>query len=105
MKLKAIETKKKKKKKNNDGVLRELEKILLLTQVFVVLGGLLSDPINGYPRIFGPHSPLGGAEGARWLESFPYALPMVLNFFFLMLCAFLVGVGLDEVRALLALLA
>ena len=70
----------------------------LLTQVFVVLGGLLSDPLNSYPRIFGPHSPLGGADGAQWLERFPYALPMVLNFFFLMLCAVLVGIGLEEVR-------
>jgi MFS family permease len=61
-----------------------------------VLGGLLSDPLNSYPRIFGPHSPLGGADGAQWLERFPYALPMVLNFFFLMLCAVLVGIGLEE---------
>ena len=47
----------------------------LLTQVFVVLGGLLSDPLNSYPRIFGSYSPLGGADGAQWLERFPYALP------------------------------
>ncbi|KKA17592.1 MFS transporter [Rasamsonia emersonii CBS 393.64] len=61
-----------------------------------VLGGLLSDPVATYPQIFGPNSPLGGANGVQWLEKYPYSLPMLLNFFLLMLCATLVAVGLEE---------
>lgn len=63
----------------------------------IVLGGLLSDPVATYPQIFGPNSPLGGANGVQWLEKYPYSLPMLLNFFLLMLCATLVAVGLEEV--------
>jgi hypothetical protein len=55
-----------------------------------------------YPRIFGPNSPLGGAEGVQWLEKYPYSLPMLLNFFLLMFCASLVAIGLEEVSLILS---
>lgn len=62
-----------------------------------VMGGLLSDPVTAYPRIFGPDSPLGGDAGVQWLKDYPYALPMLLNTFFMFFCAFCVVVGLEEV--------
>ncbi|TQB75254.1 hypothetical protein MPDQ_003507 [Monascus purpureus] len=61
-----------------------------------VMGGMLSDPVKSYPRLFGPDSFFGGAQGVRWLIKYPYALPMLANFFFMVFCAVLVTVGLEE---------
>ncbi|PCG99700.1 Major facilitator superfamily domain, general substrate transporter [Penicillium occitanis (nom. inval.)] len=58
-----------------------------------VMGGWLSNPVETYPNIF------GGPSAARWLVKYPYSLPMVANFFFMVFCATLVAVGLEE-RAL-----
>ena len=64
----------------------------------LVMGGMLADPVKSYPRLFGPNSSFGGENGVQWLEKYPYALPMLANFFFLSTCAALVGYGLEEVR-------
>ncbi|CAI7666419.1 hypothetical protein N7533_009751 [Penicillium manginii] len=61
-----------------------------------VMGGMFADPVKSYPRLFGPNSSFGGENGVQWLEKYPYALPMLANFFFLSSCACLVGYGLEE---------
>lgn len=61
------------------------------------MGGLLADPVRSYPSLFGEGSPFGGAHGVQWLIKYPYALPMLMNFFFLMFCAILTAIGLEEV--------
>ncbi|KAJ5161721.1 hypothetical protein N7492_007113 [Penicillium capsulatum] len=61
-----------------------------------VMGGMLADPVKSYPFLFGPNSSFGGETGVQWLERYPYSLPMIANFFFLGLCAVLVGYGLEE---------
>ena len=61
------------------------------------MGGLLADPVRSHPRLFGPNSSFGGESGVQWLVKYPYALPMLANFFFLSSCAALVGYGLEEV--------
>lgn len=33
-----------------------------------ILGGLLSDPVNSYPRVFGENSLFGGENGVFWLK-------------------------------------
>lgn len=60
------------------------------------MGGLLSNPVKAYPRLFGPNSSFGGEHGIRWLVKYPFALPMLANFFFLSFCAFCVAIGLEE---------
>ena len=62
-----------------------------LTIGCTVMGGWLSNPVETYPNIF------GGPSAARWLVKYPYSLPMVANFFFMVFCATLVAVGLEEV--------
>ncbi|KAJ6032034.1 hypothetical protein N7540_002766 [Penicillium herquei] len=61
-----------------------------------VMGGMMADPVKSYPRLFGPNSSFGGENGVKWLEHYPYALPMLSNFFFLTTCACLVAYGLEE---------
>ncbi|CAG8893538.1 unnamed protein product [Penicillium egyptiacum] len=64
-----------------------------------VMGGMLADPVKSYPRLFGPNSSFGGANGVQWLETYPYALPMIANFCFLSTTAVLVAYGLEETLA------
>ncbi|KAJ5466074.1 hypothetical protein N7530_009861 [Penicillium desertorum] len=64
-----------------------------------VMGGMLADPVKSYPRLFGPNSSFGGANGVQWLETYPYALPMIANFCFLSSTAALVAYGLEETLA------
>ncbi|KAK2786648.1 hypothetical protein FQN53_006352 [Emmonsiellopsis sp. PD_33] len=61
-----------------------------------VMGGFLADPVTSYPRLFGVNSTFGGDRGVKWLISYPYALPMLLNAFFMGVCAILVGRFLEE---------
>lgn len=72
------------------------ESVNQFTDLVLVMGGMLADPIRSYPLLFGPNSSFGGEAGVQWLERYPYALPMLANFVFLSLCALLVGYGLDE---------
>lgn len=62
----------------------------------LVMGGLLADPVKSYPLLFGPNSSFGGENGVQWLMKYPYALPMLGNFFFLGSTALLVAYGLEE---------
>ncbi|KAL3475901.1 ASST-domain-containing protein [Aspergillus californicus] len=61
-----------------------------------VMGGMLSDPVRSYPRLFGSNSSFGGENGVQWLSNYPYALPMLANAIFLTFCAGCVALGLEE---------
>ena len=62
-----------------------------------IFGGLLSDPVSSYPRVFGENSLLGGEKGVYWLKHWPYALPNLLSAVFLFVSAVAVICGLEEV--------
>ena len=62
-----------------------------------VLGGLLSEPVTSYPRMFGDNSLVGGKNGVWWLKHWPYALPNLLSAIFLFFASSLVVFGLEEV--------
>lgn len=64
------------------------------------MGGMLSDPVQIYPTLFGPNSSFGGQDGVQWLITYPYALPMLANAFFLAACAIFVYTSFEEVRNL-----
>ena len=64
-----------------------------------IMGGLLSDPVGSYPRVFGVDSVFGGKQGVRWLKHWPYALPNLISALFLLISAFGVVLGLEEVRS------
>ena len=66
-----------------------------------MMGGMLADPVKAYPRLFGPDSSFGGADGVQWLVRYPYALPMLANCIFLTFAAVCVAIGLEEVCFLL----
>lgn len=61
-----------------------------------LLSGFLADPVHSLPSLFGPGSLFGGADGVRWLRSFPYALPNLLCSAVLSTAALGVILGLDE---------
>ena len=63
-----------------------------------ILGGLLSDPVGSYPKVFGVDSVFGGKEGVWWLKHWPYALPNLMSAFFLLIAAMGVIFGLEEVQ-------
>jgi hypothetical protein len=67
--------------------------------LFLVIGGLLSDPVNSYPALFGAGSTFEGTVYVGWLQEYPYALPMLLNFVFMVFCTMLVAFFLDEVSS------
>jgi len=58
-----------------------------------ILGGLLADPAGTYPSLFGHF---------KFLKTFPYAPPNILNAFFLTAATLAVFFGLAEVRAFLS---
>ncbi|KAF1349617.1 major facilitator superfamily domain-containing protein, partial [Delphinella strobiligena] len=61
-----------------------------------ILSGLLTDPIMAYPQLFGPNSTFGGADGVKWMEKYPYALPNLLPTLLLLAEAVLCIFFLDE---------
>lgn len=69
--------------------------VLLMSSV---MGGMLSDPVQSYPTLFGPNSSFGGQSGVQWLMKYPYALPMLTNFVCLSGCAVFVATNFEEVR-------
>jgi MFS family permease len=62
-----------------------------------ILGGILSDPVNSYPWLFGPGSFFGGQDGVWWMKNWPYALPNLVSAIFLTISFTAVFLGLDEV--------
>lgn len=57
-----------------------------------IMGGLLADPATIMPDIFGPD----GCLGFSFLEEYPYALPSLLNAFFLTVTTYIVFFLLEE---------
>src|SRR5580700_4317900 len=54
-----------------------------------IIGGFMADPINSFPRIFGPNTAIGGKDGVAWMRHWPYALPNLFSASFI----FAAGVG------------
>ncbi|KAK5011570.1 hypothetical protein LTR28_013253, partial [Elasticomyces elasticus] len=61
-----------------------------------ILGSLLVDPLESYPRLFGPNSTFGGKDGVHWLGHNPYALANLLSTALLFLEAAVVALYLRE---------
>ncbi|KAK6538060.1 hypothetical protein TWF694_010950 [Orbilia ellipsospora] len=61
-----------------------------------ILGGLLANPIEVHPGLFGPGSWLGGKDGVGWMKEYPYALPNLVSAAFLSFSFFLALFGLEE---------
>ncbi|KAJ6259772.1 Major facilitator superfamily multidrug transporter [Drechslerella dactyloides] len=61
-----------------------------------MLGGILANPIESHPDIFGPGSWLGGEHGVGWMKKYPYALPQLVSAVFLCLSCLLATFGLEE---------
>lgn len=64
-----------------------------------LLGGWLQDPVNTYPRVFGPGSKLGGDDGVAWMIKYPYALANLVNAAVFLCSIILVLLGLQEVNS------
>lgn len=60
------------------------------------IGGLMSDPVQYYPHLFGEDSTFGGKTGVRWMKAYPYASPNLLCAFILLADAIWVFFGLEE---------
>ncbi|KAL0943107.1 major facilitator superfamily transporter [Colletotrichum truncatum] len=61
-----------------------------------LLSGFLADPVHTLPGTFGPGTFFGGADGVRWLQTFPFAPPNLLCAVILATAALSIIVGLDE---------
>lgn len=62
-----------------------------------IIGGLLANPVENYPSIFGDNSMFGGEHGVRWMRRWPYLLPNLVNAVILFAAAISVFLGLEEV--------
>ncbi|KZM27426.1 uncharacterized protein EKO05_0010720 [Ascochyta rabiei] len=65
-----------------------------------ILGGLLADPVDSYPSLFGPGSLMGGENGVYWMTQWPYALPNIMSACFLLFSALAVVFFLEETNEL-----
>lgn len=54
------------------------------------------DPTIAYPHLFGPNSTFGGADGVKWMESYPYAMANLLSTVLLCGEAVFVALFLEE---------
>ncbi|KAF3930841.1 hypothetical protein ABW19_dt0202357 [Dactylella cylindrospora] len=61
-----------------------------------ILGGILANPIETHPGLFGPGSWLGGEDGIGWMKDYPYALPNIVSAVFLSISFLLATFGLEE---------
>ena len=62
-----------------------------------IIGGILADPVQSYPGIFGPGSFLGGKDGVWWMQQWPYALPNLFSAFIILSATTGILLGLEEV--------
>lgn len=62
-----------------------------------ILGGILADPVQSYPGIFGPGSFLGGEDGVWWMRQWPYAFPNLISSFIIFTATIGILLGLEEV--------
>ncbi|CAK4033333.1 related to permease of the major facilitator superfamily [Lecanosticta acicola] len=61
-----------------------------------ILAGMLADPTVNLPKLFGPNSTFGGAEGVKWMAKYPYAVANLTSTVLLFAEAILVHYGLQE---------
>lgn len=61
-----------------------------------ILSGLLVNPTENFPHLFGPGSTFGGAEGVGWMKEYPFAIANLLSTVLLFLEAVVVHYGLRE---------
>ncbi|KAF2149209.1 MFS general substrate transporter [Myriangium duriaei CBS 260.36] len=61
-----------------------------------ILGGLLVEPVNSFPGLFGENSTFGGRDGVAWMKNYPYAVANMLSTILLFAEALLVTYGLKE---------
>ncbi|KAF3761261.1 hypothetical protein M406DRAFT_52817 [Cryphonectria parasitica EP155] len=65
----------------------------------LALGGLLAEPVEKMPGLFGPDGILnwgGNEEGVVWMTRYPFALPALMNAFVLSIALVLAVLGLRE---------
>lgn len=63
-------------------------------------GGLLANPVESYPSVFGSDSLFGGENGVQWMIDYPYALPNLVCAFFLLLATLGISLFLEETSEL-----
>ncbi|MCJ1462988.1 hypothetical protein MMC07_001592 [Pseudocyphellaria aurata] len=61
-----------------------------------ILGGLLANPVENYPSLFGDNSIFGGEAGVLWMTRWPYLLPNLIMAIFLFIAGISVFLGLEE---------
>jgi len=61
-----------------------------------ILSGLLVNPTENFPHLFGPESTFGGSDGVGWMKTYPFAVANLLSTVLLFLEAVLVHFGLEE---------
>jgi MFS family permease len=61
-----------------------------------VMGGVLANPVDTYPSLFGPESTLGGSKGVSWMSTWPYLAPNLASAFLVALNAALIACFLQE---------
>ncbi|KAK5134551.1 hypothetical protein LTR08_006336 [Meristemomyces frigidus] len=61
-----------------------------------ILAGLLVDPVENLPNLFGPGSTFGGTDGSWWMKAYPFAVANLLSTTLLFAEAVLVHYGLEE---------
>lgn len=61
-----------------------------------LLSGMLVEPVKSFPKLFGPNSTYGGANGVAWMEKYPYALANLISTALLFAEALLVHFFLEE---------
>lgn len=66
-----------------------------------LMSGVLANPVDSLPSLFGPGSLFGGDDGVQWMRSFPYALPNVVCALLLIASALGVIFALEETHPLL----
>ena len=59
----------------------------------LVVGGVLADPSMTLPALFGSKA----LFGCKWMRTYPYALPGIINAAVLALTAGMVFLGIEEV--------
>lgn len=62
-----------------------------------MIGGLLANPVENYPSIFGDNSIFGCEHGVRWMRRWPYMLASLVNAVILFAAAISVFLELEEV--------
>ena len=61
-----------------------------------ILAGMMSEPMEHFPHLFGPGSTFGGETGIAWMKTYPYACANLISTIVLLLEAVVVHFFLEE---------